>query len=180
MREIEIKVKVNNLEEIKQKLKDLELDIPQPVHQHDEVFTNSEMEKMRAFVRIRKQDDEYIYTFKQDITSQLDCIEYETKITDGEEMRNILLASNYKSFSIVEKNRTKVKLDDYTICLDDVENLGTFVEVEKLVEDMSDTANEEIEKEILNFMKNTLGIDISQRIYKGYDIMQIEKDNQNS
>lgn len=70
------------------------------------------------------------------------------------------------------KKRTKAQFEGYEICLDEVEDLGTFAEFEKGIDDNADSkvTFEEIEAFIVS-----LGLDIQEQVNDGYDIMLIKK-----
>ena len=70
----------------------------------------------------------------------------------------------------VMKYREEYKLNNLSICLDKIENLGNFVEIESLND------NDE-GKERLNKMMEELAIDQNQIIHKGYVTMLLLKSN---
>ena len=76
----------------------------------------------------------------------------------------------YKKANQVIKNRCKGRIGDYEICLDEVEELGSFLEVEKMAEDNI----EEVRKELLDFVL-ALGISPEDEVKRGYDLLILEK-----
>ena len=58
--------------------------------------------------------------------------EYETAVGDGETARHILEALGFRPVCRVEKVRRELFLGDLTLCLDRVEGLGDFLELELL------------------------------------------------
>lgn len=56
--------------------------------------------------------------------------EVETNIADGEDVRTILDRLGFEPVATVRKVRARYDLDGYTVTLDDVADLGEFVEVE--------------------------------------------------
>ena len=70
----------------------------------------------------------------------------------------------------VSKKRTKCKYEDMEICLDEIDGLGSFVEVEKMTNE-DDT--QKIRKELFEFLK-TLGIKEEDQVQKGYATMIYE------
>jgi len=76
------------------------------------------------------------------------------------------LILGYRPSIEVKKIRRKGKLKEYEICLDKVENLGTFVELEKLTDDNADPkkVREELFKEL-----ESLGLSRKDEETKGYD-----------
>lgn len=56
--------------------------------------------------------------------------EHETTVVDGEAMAGILDGLGFTPAATVEKERESFRVDDYTVTLDRVADLGTFCEVE--------------------------------------------------
>ena len=173
MREIEIKLKVNNLEELEQKLKDAGLVISKEIKQHDIVYSKiddtheyTESYEGCIIVRIRNQDGVSIVNLKKQLSYEMDNLEYETKVENGEEMHQILLNLGWKPAVEVKKIRKKGKLGDYEICLDKVEQLGDFVELEKLTDDNADP--EKIKEELFKALE-PFGLSKNDEEKTGYD-----------
>ncbi len=59
-------------------------------------------------------------------------IEHETDAGDFDSLRNILLSLGFAESGIVEKNRLIYSTEGAEVCVDDVDGLGTFVEIEKI------------------------------------------------
>lgn len=57
--------------------------------------------------------------------------EHETEIVDPEPLQATLEALGFDPAAIVEKERTRYRIDGYTVTLDDVSGLGEFVEIER-------------------------------------------------
>jgi adenylate cyclase class 2 len=109
-----------------------------------------------------------VLNLKQQKTKELDNLEYETHIDNPEAMRKILATLGYIPQVEVKKVRTECKLDGYTVCLDEVEQLGSFVEVEKMSEEEADPA--EIQEELLK-VAESIGLFRKDLESKGYDTM---------
>src|SRR5581483_4288171 len=145
MREIEVKVKVENLQELEEKLKSQGCVFADPVSQHDVIYEKvggpnlyEDAKEGNIVLRIRRQPNKVEFNLKQQKSGEMDNIEYETKVDDPESLHQILLLLGWRPQVEVKKNRKKGKLDEYTICLDQVERLGTFMEIEKLTDDNAD------------------------------------------
>jgi len=178
MQEIEVKAKVNNQEALIEKLKSMGCALSEPVIQKDRIFIPQGMDAIPVVIginvlRIREQDGKSILTLKQSVTNQLDCIEHELEISDAQQMIEIFKLLGFHEVSQVSKKRRKGKHQDLEICLDEVDKLGTFIEVEKLAEAGDGAA---IQKELFDFLEN-LGVSPVDRIFDGYDVM-IAKLNQ--
>lgn len=63
--------------------------------------------------------------------------EYETSVGDLDTARSLLESLGFTAQFIVDKTRREFGRGDVTVCLDTVENLGSFLELETLLEDES-------------------------------------------
>jgi adenylate cyclase class 2 len=172
-KEIEVKLKVSDFEKLKDKLIQMGCVLSEPIFQDDITFVDhnygdyDNFQSGKNILRIRKSNNKYIFTLKQPQKNEMDSIERETEITDPEEFKEALILMGYRKAVEVRKVRVKTKYKNYEICLDNVEDLGYFVEVEKIV----DTGDSElIQNELLEFLK-TLGLNISERVFNGYDTL---------
>lgn len=59
--------------------------------------------------------------------------EYETGVSDGETAQKLLEALGYRPLAVVDKVRQTYRLGEVTLCLDEVTDLGGFLELELLV-----------------------------------------------
>ena len=168
MREIEIKVKVDNLATIESKLRKLGYTISAPVSQKDTIFSSPgyTSKTNNVFMRIRKQSGKTIFNLKKQITGELDNLEYETEISNSGAMHKILLVLGFQPMVQVIKTRKTCKYKDYEICLDNVEELGCFVEIEKLAENNVDP--HKVQKELIRELES-LGLAIKNIETRGYD-----------
>jgi adenylate cyclase class 2 len=173
MREIEIKLKVNNSKDIEEKLKERGCILSEPINQHDVIYSQkgSKNEFERAeegdiIIRIRYLKDTAQLNLKQQRSNEMDNLEYETEIKDSVEMHKILYILGWSPVVEVKKIRRKGKLGKYEICLDQVEKLGNYIELEKLT---SDEANpEEVRGELFKELES-LGLRREDEETKGYD-----------
>ena len=174
-REIEVKARVKNFDQVINKLKDLGCEIPKPIIQDDKIFVDKKYGDYVSLhigsniLRIRTVNgDKSYFTLKQSVKNELDCIEKQTQIQNPQEMLDALNMMGYVNVVSVYKKRQKIKYQDYTICLDQVRNLGNYIEVEKLFND--DSELDGVQEEIFNFLK-TLGINPEDREEHGYDTL---------
>jgi len=181
MREIEIKVKIKNLQEIEGKLKEKGCNLSDAISQHDVIYSkggnNKEWGSMKegdVIMRIRHLKDSAEFNLKQQKSSELDNIEFETKVEKPDVMHSILLMLGYSPEVEVKKNRRKGKIGEYEVCLDEVEKLGTFMEIEKLTDD---DANPEDVREELFAILESLGISRNDEETRGYDTQIYFLDN---
>lgn len=93
--------------------------------------------------------------------------EIEFEVNSYEKANAFLKALGFKEWVQVNKKRRYSKYQDYNICIDEVERLGTFVEIELLVNEQNDINYEE---QLLNVAKE-IGINTDNRINSHYDTM---------
>lgn len=182
MNEIEVKAKVANLSLLEDKLNKLGIKLSKPITQRDRVFfpkdlvgdfTNMDKRGKRTkapALRIREQGKKVIFTYKIPVSNNLDKLEFESGIDNPEAMASICEQLGFVLHVRVNKVRRKARCKDYEICLDKVEDLGSFIEVEK----MSDQPGEAIQMELWEFLKS-LGIKEEDREIYGYDILLEKK-----
>lgn len=171
-KEIEVKAKAPDLDKLKEKLIALGCVLGEPVVQHDTIFTNFEGDFTAfmpgtSFLRIRESGGKAVFNLKQPQSNELDVIEHETEIQDSHAMLNILSLLGFKEAVRVHKTRIRTKYNDLEICLDDVKDLGTFIEVEKITEE-ADAGK--IQEELFMFLES-LGVKRDDRVTNGYDTL---------
>jgi adenylate cyclase class 2 len=172
--EIEIRAKVNNLETIKQKVINLGGELIKKTKQIDEYFGEMNLYEKIGYsflMRVREENDKKYITYKG-AKKREDGVweEYEFKIDDKEKAISMFFDMGLEKVIKVMKYREEYKLNNLSICLDKIENLGNFVEIESLND------NDE-GKERLNKMMEELAIDQNQIIHKGYVTMLLLKSN---
>ncbi len=181
MREIEIKLKAKSFGELEQKLKERGCVLSEPISQHDVIYSlkgsTNEFEETKEgdiIIRIRHMKDKAELTLKKQCKFGLDSLEYETEVSNPKSTHEMLELLNWSPMVEVKKLRRKGKLGEYEICLDQVEKLGTFIELEKMT---SDDANpEEVREELFKELES-LGLSRQDEETRGYDtqIYQLSK-----
>lgn len=160
MKEMELKVRIkdkNKFVFIKNLLKEKNCKWSEPCLQEDIIFerrlTNiaEECNGSEPVFRIRKLDNEYILTMKQLEADKNTAEELEVSISNVETMEQILFRLGYIRVCRLKKRRKTTVYQEYTICLDEVEELGTFLEIEKLSPDS--TQKYEVYAGIMNLLK---------------------------
>ncbi len=176
-KEIEVKAKLNNAEDVINKLKELGCVLSESVSQHDTIFVDDnygvfdEFQPDKNLLRIRETGSKFVLTLKQPKSNEQDAIEHETEIQDASEMKEILQHMGLHEAVQVHKMRRKTHYNDWEICLDEVEGLGSFIEVEKIADDPN---IESVQNELFDFLKS-LGIKPENRVTNGYDTLVYRK-----
>jgi adenylate cyclase class 2 len=137
-REIEVKYHVRDLAALAAALRLRGVALPAVVHQDDQAYAQVGwqygMSKLGvAFARLRTQDGRHLFTLKRPMENELACLEYETEIADREQMHSAILHMGFYPTVRIVKARRTAQLGELLLCLDEVEHLGAFMEVEKVV-----------------------------------------------
>ena len=141
--EIEIKIPIEDPERIMRRLLIRGFQKYQKVIEED-MYYNSEYHDVRKHdeaLRIRKTRDLLTGKTRAQINfkgKKMDQIsmsrrEYETGIEDPDCMEKILGAIGFTQVAGVKKTRNYLRREEMTACLDQVENLGDFLELEVIV-----------------------------------------------
>ncbi len=133
--EVEIKVKIEDIEKFKIELKQLTTYIKNK-HQIDEYFTahNEDFfapKNPTKWFRIRREGEKTGLHFHLAIHEGIKHTkEYETNVENYEMMKKILEQLKFKHVVTVDKEREEYETDKLIITIDKIKDLGTFVEVE--------------------------------------------------
>jgi adenylate cyclase class 2 len=142
MHEIEAKIQVEDLTEISERLKTAGAEFLHTVVETDTYLDDhKKLKRQGCGLRIRRQQtgdtQKVLVTFKgAKVKSRYKSRpEYETEIASAETAELIFAGLGYVPRIVVRKTRDMWSVSGCTVCLDDVEGLGTFLEVEGCDED---------------------------------------------
>lgn len=172
MKEIEVKAKVTNRPALLDALAKLHIQLSDPIEQNDIVFAErldnfDQFLPGVNFLRLRNQHGKYLLTLKKSELNETESIEHETEVSNPEEVKLLLGELGFKEAVRINKKRQKAKYKDFEICVDEVAELGSYIELEKLVPEGDTIA---IQTELFNFLKQ-LGITDTDRVELGYDTL---------
>ena len=164
--EIEILFRLNqSIKEAEGLLMNLRAEQKGSKHTIDEYFYNTKTNQfapntkgeLTECLRIRTTKDAVYYTYKDDVFladgSWSHSNEYETKISDAETMRQALARQYYEPLVTIDSHKTKYQLNDFEFTLEEVKELGTFLEIEHMADSSEDVS--EIKDGIRSLAKNT-------------------------
>ena len=183
MHEIEIKIRIKDPRALVDRLVAQGCALSVPIHQHDTIYPRagdaSPWERLKEgdiIVRIRRDDKGALFTLKQQCTNELDNIEHETRIADPDNLHEALLLIGFVPMVEVKKIRRTGKLGGDEICLDEVEEIGSFMELERLTDGDADAA--EVAEELYKKLES-LGLSRRDEEKRGYDtqMYQLRKKN---
>lgn len=127
-------------------------------------------------MRIRDQDGRFIFGMKQKPQNESVSTEHETLVENADELIKILEAIGFKPALFVKKKRQEYHMDQVTICADEIDGLGVFIEVEKLVSE--DVQTESELRNLWQFLE-TLGVKEEDKVKHGYDTLVYRKQSAN-
>ncbi len=178
--EIEVKAQVDNHDQLFDNLQARGCVFSEPKTQDDTVYvarvgSYEEFLDNDVFLRVRVQSDgSVILTAKKPIRKSGEVLvkyEHEVRVDSAEEARGILALMGLQEAIRVVKKRQTGECEGYHVCLDVVEDLGMFIELEKMGEKSeADT----IQADMWRFLES-LNISPDSRVTKGYDVLLWEK-----
>ncbi len=136
--EVEVKLAINDLEELEYSLVEKGAQLEEMVKQKDHYYIHPSRNfgKTDEALRIREEGEKIFLTYKgPKIDSKSKTrVEIETEISSYYEMNLILEKLGFQIAIIIEKERKIYNFDGAKFCLDQVETIGSFLEVEQVIE----------------------------------------------
>lgn len=158
--EVELRARIKDKSEIEKSLLKLGCEKQGSSYMVDEYFQLINPDEQNFIYRIRVKNEEYIFTLKKGGIGA--WMEKEINISNPTIMKNILLNSNFENFLTIKKDRMKFSFKNMNINLDDLEDVGEFIEVEIICDD-ADKGHSQIQEFLIG-----LGIKKEDIIKKGY------------
>ncbi len=125
--------------------------------------------KVIEWLRIRETKDKIILNYKN-WYSDIHCDEFETNIGDVVALKKIFEALNFKEIIVVEKIRSIWTYNDIEIFIDNIKDLGFFIELET----KDDFSVEEANKLLYDVLKE-LKAETGPQDFRGYAYRMLEK-----
>ena len=168
--EIEAKAYAKNLQKIEEKILSMGAELVWMGDQTDTYFSHP----ARSFkdtdeaLRVREEEGKMTLTYKGpkiDATSKT-RMEINVQVEDDDAVKQLLKKLGFLEAAVVTKHRRKFMLDEFKICLDEVHNLGEFVEIETSAK--TEDSEEKVE-ELRDCVLKTLDLlDLKERERKSY------------
>ncbi|MHA1212243.1 MAG: class IV adenylate cyclase [Candidatus Heimdallarchaeota archaeon] len=167
--EVELKLKVDNLEDIEYSLVEKGASLVEMVIQRDHYFAHPTRDYSITdeALRIREDGERFYLTYKGpkfDDKSKT-RLEYNVKIANSTEMIKILTLLDFKQVIVVTKERKIYQYKNTQCCLDHIESLGSFIEVEQIIEDKAEYPT--IRNNLYEILKE-LKLDPAKQITESY------------
>jgi adenylate cyclase, class 2 len=151
MLEVELKVKVPSLDPVREQLRRKGALFLSKVHEHD-IFYNAPHRDFAITdeaVRVRYTNGNAVVTYKGPKIKKYGLKareELNFSVESGETFETMLLRLGFIKTIEVNKWRENYRLGPASVCLDDVDGLGTFTEIEMIAENEADNPTTIIEK----------------------------------
>ncbi len=174
--EIEVKVKIDDLPKLKKDIENLGAGWSETKIQVDAYFKRKEdvdsVQRPGSFILRVRRDSKAKLTFKAFTDRRGVWEELETTIDDPGAMEKILEKSGFVNVLTLHKRRTSTKYQQFSLEIDEIEELGDFLEAEVMGED-----GEKLQEEIKQFFLS-LGLSPEKIDRRGYPEMIFESQGQ--
>lgn len=144
MIEVEIRARINDLDGIKDKLDKLGAKFIKNEKQVDRVFGHPMFLDSRKMIieggfssRLRQIDNKVSLEFKE-IVRKSGGIEIKSELKDVNAGLLFLKKLGWEEAFTVSKTRDSYEYNDFEICLDNVDKLGNFIEIERIVDSLDE------------------------------------------
>ena len=184
MKEIEVLVEVyDDFDKIKKKFKDFKyIGLKRII---DEYYYDPKRQSLKPdknnqlnhCLRLRSSNNVYSITYKDDVFENgkwLYSDEYETEIKSIQILKKIFKKLGLKRFIKIDNSKETYKYKDYEIVLENVKNLGLFMEVEYCTDEDVDVKM--VKSNIQKFI-DELDLKVSEELNMGKPEMYMKKNN---
>lgn len=169
--EIEVKAYTDDLNKTEETVINMGAHFVEELHEVDTYFNHPSRDfaETDEALRIRVSNTHHFLTYKGEKIDPYSITrdEIETRIENADAAQQLLAKLGFIPVAEVKKTRRVYQLRKFTICVDDVSKVGTFVEVETTGESLEDLRNG-----ALGILK-TLGLTAYER--KSYLELLLEK-----
>ncbi|MGH3158072.1 MAG: class IV adenylate cyclase [Streptosporangiaceae bacterium] len=91
-----------------------------------------------SFLRLRTVSGRHYFALKQPAENAQACLEHETEVADRDAMHCAAVQMSFRPTVRIAKTRRVATVEDWSLCVDDVEDAGSFMELERLAPDEAD------------------------------------------
>jgi adenylate cyclase, class 2 len=172
MREVEVKYRVADLGALLSALERRGVALGEPLRQSDQAYAPAgwaygDDRRGVPFARLRTVEGRHTFTVKRPAENVLSCEEHETAVADRDQMHLAILAMGFWPTVRIVKTRRTGELGDLAVCVDELDDLGVFLEVERMVPD--EIPGEAVQAGLSRFVES-LGIEAEQTA-QTYDVL---------
>ncbi len=183
MKEVEIKAKLNGMHDSPESIEARTgLRWEESVDQKDTIFLPVGMDfgnltDGSPVFRLREVDGATILTLKISSADASERAEEEILVDDSSKTRRIVELLGFSEAITIEKRRRKMNFGEYLLFFDDVQDLGQFLEIEKLVDDNVDAGP--IKEDMIASLQ-ALGLEDLTVVNRSYDALLYQARTYNS
>lgn len=175
-RELELKYKLESVEEYITRLNQLGISLSHPVQQCDTIFFRSgkcfqDLKAGEPVIRIRQENGTIKATIKKYVSGITEREEVECGISDIDSFKKFLALLDCVPIVTVKKTRRKGKYCGTTITIDFVEGLGVYTEIEIVTQEKKTASGLDVIKSVAKY----LGLDQEHLVSTPYDEMLFTK-----
>lgn len=172
MREVEVKYQVADLGSVVRELESRGVVLSDPVVQDDQAYAPVGWQYGDArngvpFARLRTSQGQHVFTVKRPAENVMSCEEYESVVADRDRMHEAIMTLGFWPTVRIRKVRRTATVGDVGLCLDEVDGVGMFLELERLVAD--GVPGEVVQAELARFAES-LGIK-AEPVTQTYDTL---------
>ncbi|WP_431896017.1 class IV adenylate cyclase [Micromonospora haikouensis] len=152
--EVEVKYRIGDLAALEAALAVRGVVLSAPVEQDDQAYAPVGWEYGQSkigvpFARLRTEWGRHLLTVKTPVANELSCVEHETEVADRVQMDAAIRQMGFYPTVRIRKARRTATLGLMSLCVDEVDGIGAFVEIERIVTD--GVAGERIQAELDRF-----------------------------
>lgn len=132
--EVEIKLVCQNFNDLKRKLLKLGAVLTKTKRQIDTYYNHPAkiLIERGEYLRIRKAGDKKTIAHHINLADGVND-ECEIEMPADAEIEKLLKRLGFPKLGVIDKKREQYQLGDFNICLDQVKNIGNFVEIEMMI-----------------------------------------------
>lgn len=127
--ELEKKFKITSPDKAKQELAELGAQFVGETHDVDTYFKVPQDKPNTLYLRIRTRGNKSTLAFHE-VVDDLETKEWETEVANGQTTQDIIGKLGFEIDVTVDKTRQKYSFDNSEILLDNIADLGYFIEIE--------------------------------------------------
>lgn len=173
---MEIEVKIDDLPKLKKDIEKLGASWSEPQTQVDAYYKYRDdvnaVQKPGSFILRVRRDQKAKLTFKAFTDRRGVWEEYETAVSDPDQLEEMLEKSGFVNVLTLHKKRTSTKYQQFSLEIDEIEELGNFLEAEIIGDD-----GEKLQERIKEFFLS-LGLSSEKIDRRGYPEMIFEAQGQ--
>lgn len=136
--EVEVKYRIGDLVALEAALAVRGVVLSAPVYQDDQAYARVGWEYGQSkigvpFARLRTERGRHLLTVKTPVANELSCVEHETEVADREQMDAAIQQLGFYPTVRIRKARRTATLGLMSLCVDEVDGIGAFLEIERIV-----------------------------------------------